>query len=64
MTDLSPNTSAVVTGGASDLGVAAVRELIQRRPMEFGRLAHHLLENDMMNGETVRLDGAIRMRPR
>ncbi|MEJ8845619.1 SDR family NAD(P)-dependent oxidoreductase [Variovorax rhizosphaerae] len=34
------------------------------RPSEFGRLAIHLLENDMMNGETVRLDGAIRMQPR
>lgn len=34
------------------------------RPAEFARLAAHLLENDMMNGETVRLDGAIRMQPR
>ncbi|MGC3987960.1 MAG: SDR family NAD(P)-dependent oxidoreductase [Pseudorhodoferax sp.] len=34
------------------------------RPVEFARLALHLLENDMMNGETVRLDGAIRMQPR
>lgn len=34
------------------------------RPAEFGRLAMHLLENDMMNGETIRLDGAIRMQPR
>lgn len=34
------------------------------RPIEFARLALHFLENDMMNGETVRLDGAIRMQPR
>lgn len=33
-------------------------------PTEFAKLAAHLLENDMMNGETVRIDGAIRMQPR
>ncbi len=31
---------------------------------EFASLALHLLENPMMNGETVRLDGALRMAPR
>jgi len=34
------------------------------RPPEFAALAVHLLENPMMNGETVRLDGAVRMPPR
>ena len=27
-------------------------------------LAVHIVENGMLNGETIRLDGAIRMRPR
>ncbi|MEQ3549531.1 SDR family NAD(P)-dependent oxidoreductase [Pseudonocardia nematodicida] len=31
------------------------------RPDEFAALAHHIVDNPMMNGETVRLDGAIRM---
>lgn len=31
---------------------------------EFGALAAHMLENGYLNGETVRLDGAIRMAPR
>ncbi|MDN5860562.1 MAG: SDR family NAD(P)-dependent oxidoreductase, partial [Pseudonocardia sp.] len=31
---------------------------------EFGALAVHILENPMINGETIRLDGAIRMAPR
>jgi NAD(P)-dependent dehydrogenase (short-subunit alcohol dehydrogenase family) len=31
---------------------------------EFGALAVHILENQMINGETIRLDGAIRMAPR
>lgn len=33
-------------------------------PEEFGKLAAHILENGYMNGETIRLDGAIRMTPR
>lgn len=33
-------------------------------PSEFGELAAHILENPMINGETIRLDGAIRMAPR
>jgi len=33
-------------------------------PDEFGALALHILENPMINGETIRLDGAIRMAPR
>jgi hypothetical protein len=33
-------------------------------PDEFGRLAVHIIENPMLNGETIRLDGAIRMAPR
>jgi NAD(P)-dependent dehydrogenase (short-subunit alcohol dehydrogenase family) len=33
-------------------------------PDEFGALAVHIIENPMLNGETIRLDGAIRMAPR
>jgi NAD(P)-dependent dehydrogenase (short-subunit alcohol dehydrogenase family) len=34
------------------------------RPEEFAMLATHIIENPMLNGETIRLDGAIRMPPR
>src|SRR5438132_1142379 len=34
------------------------------RPVEFAALALHIIENSMLNGETIRLDGAIRMQPR
>ncbi|WP_280548806.1 3-hydroxyacyl-CoA dehydrogenase [Halomonas sp. 11-S5] len=34
------------------------------RPDEFARLACQIVDNVMMNGETIRLDGAIRMAPR
>ena len=33
-------------------------------PDEFAKLALHIVENPMLNGETIRLDGAIRMAPR
>lgn len=33
-------------------------------PEEFARLALHIIENGYLNGETIRLDGAIRMTPR
>jgi len=33
-------------------------------PDEYARLALHIVENPMLNGETIRLDGAIRMAPR
>lgn len=34
------------------------------KPEEFGQLAAAIVENPMLNGETIRLDGAIRMQPR
>jgi 3-hydroxyacyl-CoA dehydrogenase/3-hydroxy-2-methylbutyryl-CoA dehydrogenase len=34
------------------------------QPEEFAALARHIVENPMLNGETIRLDGALRMPPR
>jgi 3-hydroxyacyl-CoA dehydrogenase / 3-hydroxy-2-methylbutyryl-CoA dehydrogenase len=34
------------------------------QPAEFAELAAHIVENEMLNGETIRLDGALRMAPR
>jgi NAD(P)-dependent dehydrogenase (short-subunit alcohol dehydrogenase family) len=34
------------------------------RPDEYAALARHIVENEMLNGETIRLDGAIRMSAR
>jgi NAD(P)-dependent dehydrogenase (short-subunit alcohol dehydrogenase family) len=33
-------------------------------PEEYAALARHVVENTMLNGETIRLDGALRMAPR
>ena len=34
------------------------------RPAEYARLALQIIDNPMLNGETIRLDGALRMAPR
>jgi NAD(P)-dependent dehydrogenase (short-subunit alcohol dehydrogenase family) len=34
------------------------------RPEEYAALVRHIVENPMLNGETIRLDGAIRMAPK
>jgi NAD(P)-dependent dehydrogenase (short-subunit alcohol dehydrogenase family) len=34
------------------------------RPEEYAALAKHIVENQMLNGEVIRLDGGIRMAPR
>jgi NAD(P)-dependent dehydrogenase (short-subunit alcohol dehydrogenase family) len=34
------------------------------RPAEYGALVAHIIENEMLNGEVIRLDGALRMAPR
>ena len=33
-------------------------------PQDYAKLALHIMENDMLNGEVIRLDGAIRLAPR
>jgi NAD(P)-dependent dehydrogenase (short-subunit alcohol dehydrogenase family) len=34
------------------------------RPKEFAALVGHIVENEMLNGEVIRLDGALRMGPK
>ena len=34
------------------------------RPGEYAQLARSIIENEMLNGEVIRLDGAIRMAPK
>jgi NAD(P)-dependent dehydrogenase (short-subunit alcohol dehydrogenase family) len=33
-------------------------------PADYGKLVHQIVTNDMLNGEVIRLDGAIRMAPK
>lgn len=46
------------------LGASVPRPARLDDPDEYAMTALHILENPMLNGETVRLDGAIRMAPR
>ncbi len=34
------------------------------RPDEYAALVRHIIENEMLNGEVIRLDGALRMQPK
>jgi len=34
------------------------------RPQEYALLVKHIFENEMLNGEVIRLDGALRMGPK
>ncbi|HPZ56095.1 MAG TPA: SDR family oxidoreductase, partial [Ottowia sp.] len=34
------------------------------RPEDYAKLAVHIFENDLLNGEVIRLDGAIRLAPK
>jgi hypothetical protein len=34
------------------------------RPEQFAALVRHIIENTYINGEVIRLDGALRMAPR
>jgi hypothetical protein len=34
------------------------------KPEEYAKLVMHILDNVMLNGEVIRLDGAIRMQPK
>ena len=34
------------------------------KPEEFAALVKHIIENEYLNGEVIRLDGALRMAPR
>jgi hypothetical protein len=34
------------------------------KPEDYAKLVHQIVTNDMLNGEVIRLDGAIRMAPK
>jgi NAD(P)-dependent dehydrogenase (short-subunit alcohol dehydrogenase family) len=62
----------IFTTAMMDAAPAAVRQSIQSqtlfptrfgKPDEFAALAQHIVENPMLNGEVIRLDGAIRLAP-
>jgi NAD(P)-dependent dehydrogenase (short-subunit alcohol dehydrogenase family) len=60
----TPLLGALPEESREQLGAAIPFPSRLGRPDEFAALALHIVENQMLNGETIRLDGALRMPPR
>jgi len=60
----TPLLAALPEDARTALGAAIPHPSRLGRPDEFAALAVHIAENQMLNGETIRLDGALRMPPR
>ncbi|MFF2844087.1 SDR family NAD(P)-dependent oxidoreductase [Paenarthrobacter sp. NPDC057981] len=60
----TPMTTAMSEDVRSSLGAQVPHPSRLGRPAEFAALVQHIVENPMLNGEVIRLDGAIRMAPR
>ncbi|MEA2424502.1 MAG: hypothetical protein QOH13_912 [Thermoleophilaceae bacterium] len=60
----TPLLAALPEEAREELGKAIPHPARLGQPEEFGALAVHIAENPMLNGETIRLDGALRMPPK
>jgi NAD(P)-dependent dehydrogenase (short-subunit alcohol dehydrogenase family) len=60
----TPLLAALPEEARAALGAQVPHPARLGRPEEYARLACHIAENQMLNGETIRLDGALRMPPR
>ena len=60
----TPLLAALPEPARTELGRAIPFPSRLGRPPEFAALVAHIAENTMLNGETIRLDGALRMPPR
>jgi 3-hydroxyacyl-CoA dehydrogenase / 3-hydroxy-2-methylbutyryl-CoA dehydrogenase len=60
----TPLLAALPQDARAALGKAVPFPSRLGRPDEFGALVAHIVENEMLNGEVIRLDGALRMPPR
>lgn len=61
---LTPLFEALPAEAIASLGAQVPHPARLGKPEEYAALAAHIVENAMLNGETIRLDGAIRMAPR
>lgn len=60
----TPLLGALPEAAQASLGAQVPHPSRLGDPSEYGALAAHIVSNPMLNGETIRLDGAIRMAPR
>ncbi len=63
-TFLTPMLAALPAPAVEALGAAIPHPSRLGQPSEFAFLVRHIVENPMLNGEVIRLDGALRMAPR
>lgn len=61
---MTPMLSVLPQAALDSLGAAVPFPPRLGEPDEFAKLALHMIDNDMLNGEVVRIDGAIRMQPK
>jgi NAD(P)-dependent dehydrogenase (short-subunit alcohol dehydrogenase family) len=61
---LTPLLSSLPESAIASLGAQVPHPARLGHPDEFGALVVLIVQNPMINGETIRLDGAIRMAPR
>ena len=60
----TPMLAALPQEARDSLGAQVPHPSRLGRPDEYAALVEHIVRNPMLNGETIRLDGAIRMAPR
>ncbi len=60
----TPMLMALPEEAQKSLAAAVPFPKLLGRPEQFAALVHHIIENTYINGEVIRLDGALRMAPR
>jgi len=60
----TPMLARVPEAARQSLGASVPHPARLGAPAEYAQLALHIVHNPMLNGETIRLDGALRMAPR
>lgn len=60
----TPMLAGLPADAQASLGTQVPHPSRLGQPEEYAALAAHIIDNAMLNGETIRLDGAIRMAPR
>lgn len=59
----TPMLAGMSAGARNGLADGLLQPARPGRPEEFALLVRHIVENPMLNGETIRLDGAVRAHP-
>lgn len=60
----TPMVAGLPQAAQDSLGAQVPHPSRLGKPAEYAALVEHIVSNPMLNGETIRLDGAIRMAPR